>query len=69
MIKKTVCYDLSPTLHIVEARVVECPSGPSPAEFLMVSLFARPISFHRCFAISKALRKRVVDVSSEVVVE
>ena len=38
MIKKTVCYNSSPTLHIVEARVIECPSGPSLAEFLMVFL-------------------------------
>ena len=40
VIKKTVCYNSSPTLHIVEARVIECPSGPSLAEFLMVFLIS-----------------------------
>ena len=38
MIKKTVSYNSNPALHIAEIRVVECPSGPSPAQFLMVFL-------------------------------
>ena len=38
MIKKTVCYDSSPALHIAEARVIELSSGTSLAQFLMVSL-------------------------------
>ena len=38
MIKKTVCYDSSPALHIAEARVIELPSGTSLAQFLMVFL-------------------------------
>ena len=36
MIKKTVCYDSSPALHIAEARVIELSSGTSLAQFLMV---------------------------------
>ena len=35
MIKKTVCYDSSPALHIAEARVIELSSGTSLAQFLM----------------------------------
>ena len=38
MIKKTVCYDSSPALHIAEARVIELSSGTSLAQFLMVYL-------------------------------
>ena len=38
MIKKTVCYDSSPALHIAEARVIELSSGTSLAQFLMVFL-------------------------------
>ena len=38
VIKKTVCYDSSPALHIAEARVIELSSGTSLAQFLMVFL-------------------------------
>ena len=53
MIKKTVCYDSSPALHIAEARVIELPSGTSLAQFLMV----RKI-FHHAGALSDSLEKR-----------
>ena len=65
MIKKTVCYNLSPTLHIVEARVVECPSGPSPAEFLMVILTLEVLFIH-VFATSNILKKRFADWLSSI---
>ena len=38
--------DLSPALHIAEAKVFELPSGTSLAQFLMVDLTLRGISFH-----------------------
>ena len=37
-IKKSVCYDSSPALHIAAARVIELSSGTSLAQFLMVYL-------------------------------
>ena len=37
-IKKAFDYDLSPALHIAEAKVIELPSGTSFAQFLMVNL-------------------------------
>ena len=44
-IKQAVSYESSPSLHIEEARLVECPSGPSPGEFLMVFLTPEAQSF------------------------
>ena len=35
---KAFGYDLSPALHIAEAKVIELPSGTSFAQFLMVFL-------------------------------
>ena len=55
MIKKTVCYDSSPALHIAEARVIELSSGTSLAQFLIVYL---PISFHHAGALCDGLEKR-----------
>ena len=55
MFQRTVCYDLSPALQIVEARIIELPSGTSLAQFLMVSLAFEASSSHhrrrymRCF--------------------
>ena len=43
VLKKTGNYDSSPALHSAEASVIEWPSGPSFAQFLMVFL-----SFHQC---------------------
>ena len=41
-----VAHDLSPALHIAEARVIELPSGTSFAQFLMVFLnLKRPFLF------------------------
>ena len=37
-ITKAFGYDLSPALHIAEAKVIELPSGISLAQFLMVFL-------------------------------
>ena len=37
-IKKAFAHDLSPALHIAEAKVIELPSGTSFAQFLMVFL-------------------------------
>ena len=45
VIKKTVCYDSSPALHIAEARVIELSSGTSLAQFLMVFLTQRGFTF------------------------
>ena len=47
VIKKTVCYDSSPALHIAEARVIELPSGTSLAQFLM-ALRHQDACFHHC---------------------
>ena len=38
---KAFGYDLSPALHIAEAKVIELPSGTSFAQFLMVFLTLR----------------------------
>ncbi len=35
-IKYALVYESSPSLHIEAARLVECPSGPSLGEFLVV---------------------------------
>ena len=41
-------YDLSPALHIAEAKVIELLSGTSSAQFLMVFLTSEaPPSFHQ----------------------
>ena len=61
-IKKAVCYDSSPALHIAEARVVECPSGPSPAEFLMVFLTLE-VLFIGGFAICGTSKKTLCPVA------
>ena len=37
-INKAFAHDLSPALHIAEAKVIELPSGTSFAQFLMVFL-------------------------------
>ena len=37
-ITKAFGYNLSPALHIAEAKVIELPSGTSSAQFLMVFL-------------------------------
>ena len=47
-------YDLSPALHIAEAKVIELLSGTSFAQFLMVFLhprgpFHQPLRFMRWF--------------------
>ena len=58
MIKKTVCYDSSPALHIAEARVIELSSGTSLAQFLMVRLhLKRLLLFIDVLALSEALEK------------
>lgn len=44
VLKKTGNYDSSPALHSAEASVIEWPSGPSFAQFLMVYLYPkRPV--------------------------
>ena len=60
MIKKTVCYDSSPALHIAEARVIELSSGTSLAQFLMVFLTLRgfTILFINAGALRDGLEKR-----------
>ena len=45
VLKKTGNYDSSPALHIAEASVIEWPSGPSFAQFLMVHLIYEGIFF------------------------
>ena len=40
-------YDLSPALHIAEAKVIELLSGTSSAQFLMVFLTSEALSFHQ----------------------
>ena len=40
-------YDLSPALHIAEAKVIELLSGTSSAQFLMVFLTLEAPSFHQ----------------------
>ena len=40
-------YDLSPALHIAEAKVIELLSGTSFAQFLMVFPHLRGLSFHQ----------------------
>ena len=47
-INKAFAHDLSPALHIAEAKVIELPSGTSFAQFLMVFLTLRGfnLSFH-----------------------
>ena len=62
MIKKTVCYDSSPALHIAEARVIELLSGTSLAQFLMVLL--PQTLFIVVVAWCDAAKKRLVAVES-----
>ena len=58
MIKKTVCYDSSPALHIAEARLIELSSGTSLAQFLMVRLhLKRLLLFIDVLASCEALEK------------
>ena len=38
-------HDLSPALHIAEAKVIELPSGTSFAQFLMVFLTSEALLF------------------------
>ena len=58
VIKKTVCYDSSPALHIAEARVIELPSGTSLAQFLMVCPRSRCL-FIVVVALCDAAKKRM----------
>ena len=44
-INKAFAHDLSPALHIAEAKVIELPSGTSFAQFLMVFLHLKEAPF------------------------
>ena len=46
-ITKAFGYDLSPALHIAEAKVIELLSGTSFAQFLMVFLTLEVFFFHQ----------------------
>ena len=66
MIKKTVCYDSSPALHIAEARVIELSSGTSLAQFLMVLLTFEVFTFSLMPSLYAVLRRRCASVSHAV---
>ena len=51
-------YDLSPALHIAEAKVIELLSGTSFAQFLMVFLTSEALLFINLFASCDGLEKR-----------
>ncbi len=54
---KAFGYDLSPALHIAEAKVIELLSGTSFAQFLMVFLTSE-VLFIDAHALCWALKKR-----------
>ena len=58
-ITKAFGYDLSPALHIAEAKVIELPSGISLAQFLMVFLTLEAL-FSLMLLPCAVLRRRVV---------
>ena len=58
-ITKAFGYDLSPALHIAEAKVIELPSGISLAQFLMVFLTLEA-HFSLMLLPCAVLRRRVV---------
>ena len=52
-------HDLSPALHIAEAKVIELPSGTSFAQFLMVFLTSEALLFIILVAKCDGLEKRL----------
>ena len=58
-------YNLSPALHIAEAKVIELPSGTSSAQFLMVFLATEvSILFIELVALCDDLEKRQIKCST-----
>ena len=59
-ITKAFSYDLSPALHIAEAKVIELPSGTSFAQFLMVFLTSEAFSsFHQSCRFTRWLGEEI----------
>ena len=58
-ITKAFGYDLSPALHIAEAKVIELLSGTSSAQFLMVFLTFEALLFINLMALRNGLKKSV----------
>ena len=55
---KAFGYDLSPALHIAEAKVIELLSGTSFAQFLMVFLTSEVLFFINLIAQRNGLEKK-----------
>jgi hypothetical protein len=56
----TAVYESSPSLHIEAARLVECPSGPSLGEFLVVFLTSEVSFFINAHRLVRGLGEEVV---------
>ena len=52
-------YDLSPALHIAEAKVIELLSGTSSAQFLMVFLTSEA-SFHQPYGFTPSFEEEII---------
>ena len=59
-ITKAFGYNLSPALHIAEAKVIELLSGTSSAQFLMVFLTSEALYFSSILWLYAMLWRRVL---------